>query len=786
MIRNPVRIFSLPLLPFVVSLILGAMAGGGTSPWTRSLLCAVFLILLAIGLLWQQIPLSKNQIPLLLGCFAVAFYTVYGLLHPIYSPSHISKWVGRPPRIVEGRLQPPLDPGLNRTVLMVRADRILNHAQKQWPARGTIRLTVYGPLTQALYVGDRLRFVTRLHRPPPPRNPATFDFQRFLALRGIYMTASLQDASKLIVIDNATPSWPGRIDRIRQRLDHWIRSSVPPPTNALASALLIGYRGKIPPPLRDVFRKTGTAHLIAISGLHLGIVAVFLFFVIRWLIGRFPSLFLYLDVQRFTAVLTVAGLVFYLFLSGNRLSTLRAFIMAATYLTVLFFRRTTRLEDVFLLAVFILLLFQPQAIFDSAFQLTFAAVGGILLGVSKPGGESDPSREESPPGTVTRWVRTTLWITFLAMAATFPIVGTSFHRVSLIGLPANFLAVPFVSFAVLPVGILALILYLISTPLATWLILLEGKLLLILTTILKHLSRFSYAQIHVFPFRWYEILLYYTVFVFAILSLRGNQHQKRKKKAVIAITALTLLLVSWILPHWFRKPTAEIFSVQKGTYIACIGQKGHTVLVCNGLGDSVFRDDAKWTLIPTLLHKRIRVLDALVVTNDTPVNLRTVAGILTYATPKYILGPRNVLYALKAVIPPEDLRVTFVTVPRSLKTGSVIIRWPNPVFHTVGIEITGLRIDMALAGKKLVPKERTHPDVFLSASGPSPPSLRGGICFIRYPGMFTHYGKKGHVSKGTFDLRRDGAVMMERSKGVWHLTTFTSHRHWILGGNSLR
>ena len=757
---------------------MGALAGGESARWARVLFCALFLIFLGL-VLRPRVLLSRRHAFPLIGCFSVAFYTIYGLLHPVYAPCHISKWAGWVPRIVEGRLRPPLDPGLVRTVLTVRANRILTHAQKQWPARGTIRVTVYGPLTQTFHVGDRLRFVARLHRPPPPRNPATFNFQRFLALRGIYATTSLPNASKIIVIDSEFPSWLGRIDRIRQRLDRWIRSSIPSPYNALASALLVGYRGRISPKLRDVFRKTGTAHLIAISGLHLGIVAVFLFFVIRWLIGRFPALFLYLDVQRFTAVLTVICLVFYLFLTGARLSTLRAFIMAATYLAVLFFRRTTRLEDVFLLAVFILLLFQPQAIFDSAFQLTFAAVGGILLGVSKSPEKPNSSHKKNLSQNAFRWSRTTLWITFLAMAATFPIIGTSFHRISLIGLPANFFAVPFVSFAILPVGILALILFPLFVHLATWLILLEGKLILVLTSVLKLLARFSHSQIYVFPFRWYEILFYYTTFIFAILFFRDSHRQTRKLKGAIAITSLFLLLVSWILPHWIRKPGVEIFSVKKGTYVACMNQKGHAVLVCNGLGDSAFRDDAKWTLIPYLLHERIRILDALVVTNDTPVNLRAAAGILGYKHPSYLVGPRPVLYSLKSLLPISDSRIRWKEAPAALSLGNTRIQWGGDGPNLLFLRFAGLRIAIGLTReKRAIALGKKPPALLLIPSMKKIPPLPSTVLLVHYPGMFPRYGR-GNPKRG-IDLHRDGAVTMEKRGDRWRLSTFLTHRsRWM-------
>ena len=791
MTRNLRRFFFLPLLPFVAALVAGAAAGGMGRWPPAAAISLVFFSLLIAGIVKRWIRFSWAGGLAVGACFVVAFAAVYILVYPILPKNHVANFAGRKAWIIEGRVLPPLDPGLDHSQVTIGVRALLTHGQQRIPVCGKLRVSVYGPYTRTIYVGDTVRFVSAIARPRPPANPFSFDYRRFLALRRVYATARVNDFSRFVVLEKGDRvPLSGRIDRLRQRLNRWILASVPAPYNALASAFLIGYRGQVSPAMREIFIRCGAAHLIAISGLHLGIVSILLFVVIRRLLAFFPRVFLYMDVQRITAVLTFFCLLFYLVLTGGRVSTVRAFIMAAAFLAVLFFRRTSRLPDILLLAAFLILLFQPQAVFFASFQLTFAAVAGILLGVDRREFKTFEANEKGETGWMKKillWLGATLLITVLAMAATFPIATYHFHRASPMALFANLFGIPYVALVMLPLGLISLIVYPFSVPLATVLLRIDGVLIEGLVRFFRLLAGFSWSRVYVPPLRWYEIVFYYGLFVFVVFALKSRNRSAKRRNVLLAAGCAAALIIALVIPRMLTRPSLTVFSVRRGVYLVARGEDGHAAIFCHGLGGSPRRDDARWVLLPYLLRARIRSVDTLVVANDTPVNLRAVAGLLSYASPKYILGTRNVLYGLRSSIPIGDTRITFVTPPRSLKTGDVTIRWPRRA-SSVWFRVAGLRVAVALSGRKSFIGEEARPEVLLatSTSKIQPFGMRKSGCFIRYPGMFSFYSRKGRAKAGIFDLRRDGAVMMEKNRSVWHLTTFLSQRRWTLSGNAAK
>ncbi len=793
MTRNPLRLFSLPLLPYVVSLLTGATAGGLEQTRDAISVTLAFFTLLTAALARQWIHLSKKAFLCVTGCLLVAFFSVHILIHPVLPSNHVVHFSGRKTWIIEGVIQAPFDPGLTQSHLTVKVRGLLTHDQHRIPACGRLRVTVYGPYTQTLYVGDVIRFVSTISKIRPPANPYSFDYDRFLALRRIYATAHIHDFSRLVVIKTgSSPGWQGLIDRLRQHLNRWITSTIPSPYNALASAFLIGYRGQVPSSIRETFVHCGTSHLIAISGLHLGIVSVFLFLLIRRLLSFFPKIFLYVDIQRITAGLTFACLLFYLVLTGGRISTIRAFIMAGAFLAVLFFRRTSRLTDILLLAAFLILFFQPQAAYFTSFQLTFAAVGGILLGLGyrknyKNGGIQQ--EEKSPFKKTLSWIATTFLLTLLAMAGTFPIATYHFHQTSPLAILANLFGIPYVAFVMLPIGLTSLIIYPFSGSIATVLLKLDGVLIMGLVQTFRFFSKFPYSKITVFPPRWFEIILYYGMFIFLVLMFGSKNQEARKRNAFLAAGCMGFLVVTSVLTHINMKPKITVFSVKKGTYLAISRKDGQASLICNGLGGSPYRDDARWVLLPYLLHERIRKIKALVVANDEPVNLRTVVSLVRYWSPGCLLGPPSVLYALKTELGNKMPPTKWRQLPVSPSSPPPTIRLETRVNNRKGIlsavflTFQHLAITFLTTRKSFSPSLKFGPvNMFITPDGGNLPSPYNLSCnrtwIVTYP--CSRKRRRRVILKRAIDLRRDGAVVLERLGKSWHLKTTLSHRTgWV-------
>ena len=226
--------------------------------------------------------------------------------------------------------------------------------------------------------GESWRFLVRLKRPHGFYNPGGFDYSAWLFRNRIGATGYIRQSDL-----NARTSESASgisINRLRESIAHQInqRLGVSTGTGILA-ALVVGIRNGIDQEAWRVFSRTGTNHLIAISGLHIGIVATVGFFLGRrlWrLLGRFTALYPATHAGAFSALLLAT---FYASLAGFSTPTLRALVMVCAVLLTLVWRRSADPLRGLVLALFVIVLVDPYAVLSPGFWLSFAAVGVIIL-----------------------------------------------------------------------------------------------------------------------------------------------------------------------------------------------------------------------------------------------------------------------------------------------------------------------------------------------------------------------------------------------------------------------
>jgi competence protein ComEC len=164
------------------------------------------------------------------------------------------------------------------------------------------------------------------------------------------------------------------INQYRFALSQEIRRLLPGESGALAAALLTGDRGGISKATMAAMRDSGLAHLLAISGLHIGLLTMTLFFVLRYLFAAIPFIALRYSIKKWAALLSLAGAFCYFMLAGMTVPTQRAFIMMALSLgAILLDRRAISLRLVAVAAAAILL-WRPESLVSVSFQMSFAAV----------------------------------------------------------------------------------------------------------------------------------------------------------------------------------------------------------------------------------------------------------------------------------------------------------------------------------------------------------------------------------------------------------------------------
>jgi competence protein ComEC len=223
---------------------------------------------------------------------------------------------------------------------------------------------------------------------------------------------------------------------------------------ALQNALTTGERAEIPPAVERAFFRSGLTHLIAISGMNMGFLALVVYFVLRRLLASWEALALLQPVQPLAAALTVPFLWLFYRFSGSQIPAGRAALMTAVAMAAVLLARRSDAADLAGLAAAAILAADPRALFSASFQLSFVALAGLLLVAPRLAAAEG---EEGSRQRVLRHLRSLLLVSLAASAVTAPLVAFHFQQVSLVGPVANLVAVPYTGFLALPAGWIALI-----------------------------------------------------------------------------------------------------------------------------------------------------------------------------------------------------------------------------------------------------------------------------------------------------------------------------------------
>lgn len=230
------------------------------------------------------------------------------------------------------------------------------------------------PEAEALRYGDRLWVSARAMPTEPPKNPRAFDYQRYLHYRNLHYQAFVRDSGAFGLIDRGHGNWLRRTAYAwRERLLLVLREYFPTQDEyAVASALLLGYKEDLSEELRTTYAQTGSMHALAVSGTHVGLVYAALYFLIRRIPWRGGW-------KRWgDTLLVLLGIWVFALITGASPSVMRASMMFTLFLAGKALYRQASTWNVLGAAAFILLLYNPYNLFDLGFQLSFAAVAGIV------------------------------------------------------------------------------------------------------------------------------------------------------------------------------------------------------------------------------------------------------------------------------------------------------------------------------------------------------------------------------------------------------------------------
>ncbi|MDX1531240.1 MAG: DNA internalization-related competence protein ComEC/Rec2, partial [Rhodothermales bacterium] len=482
------------------------------------------------------------------------------------------------------------------------------------PVAGRVQVALRQPVGEApqpypvVRAGDVLRVTGPLRPLQGRRNPADFDYGAWLARRGIGATLAGYDTSTIAVLAHA----PGPAERVavavrahvRTALDAHVRSDG---ARAVLRALLLADRGGIDPEVRDAFAVTGLMHLLAVSGLHVLLVGMLLYRLLKPLLGRLGWRWRTAELTRL--LLTLALLGGYVLVTGAPGSAVRALVMAAVLLAGTALERPPNPLNALGLAALVLLLARPMALFDVGFQLSFAAVGGIVLLL--------PVLESAVPERWTAWKpsRWTVGMTLVSLAATLgtmPVLLVHFGRVPMAGLGLNLAAIPLTA-AALASGLLCIATAGWAPAVAD----LSGASARLAADALLLVSEWGAEWLAWTSLGGYvRSLPLLSALIAALAALALWPRPRLRWRAVGLALGLAALGVWLPVLHGDARPALEVWFLDVGQGDAALVRlpNGRHLLVDAGLRDA-YRDAGARTVLPHLRYLGVDRLDAVVVTH---------------------------------------------------------------------------------------------------------------------------------------------------------------------------
>jgi len=486
---------------------------------------------------------------------------------------------------------------------------------------GTIRVYVDEPLFD-LTPGDYLQAYCWLDRFKHPSNPGQFDSARHLARRAVYVAASVpsQDAIELL-----TDNTGGVFRRIKSRLRETAAAALLGETDitdqsqGLLQALLLGYRGNISGDTYRAFKRTGLLHFISLSGLHFGI----LLGTVWWLCKTAGLM------KRSRAAVCIITITLFLLVVPPRAPTIRAAVIAFVFCLSFFFRRRSNPLNTLSLAAVVLLLIRPTQLFEAGWQLSFAAVLGILLFADRIENFihektdwrlwPDNSKQTKPAvaiGTnLASKIVTLFSVGFAAWLGGAGVLLYYFHSITPLACVWTIVVFPLVA-ALLILGFLKIILFFLLPTLSTVLGLVVNAAAMGMIYIVKSLAYLDFSHTLIGRVPTLSIIACYLLLAFAAFPYSGSD---RLKKAICTAAILALAVyfgaVKWQRTH---RDYLQLTCLDVSHGQAIVAQLPGGANILFDAGSQHRQDIGRRIVAPFLDYSGIKKLDAVVIShNDT-------------------------------------------------------------------------------------------------------------------------------------------------------------------------
>ncbi|MGH8120965.1 MAG: DNA internalization-related competence protein ComEC/Rec2 [Gammaproteobacteria bacterium] len=371
-----------------------------------------------------------------------------------------------------------------------RLDGTIRFAGRDWPAPGKIRLSWYQNPPQLL-PGQYWQLTIRLKRPRGFSNPGGFDYEGWLFQHRIRAVGYVVQSP----VNHYTGTIRGAfIDRLRYALREGVNRNLDSKYRGLIIALTLGDRSQTATADRATMINTGTYHLLAISGLHISLVAglLYLAFLKLWSgTGRWA---VRLPAPKIAAAVAMLGAACYALVSGFSIPVQRALIMLVVIMCVVYSGRRHAVSHVIAVALLLVLIYDPFAVLDPGFWLSFGAIGVLAWGMSC---------RISVRSLWWKWGRAQ-YVVFVGL---LPLSLLWFQQYALHGIFANIVAIPWISLVTTPLALAGVALVGLNAPLGHFFLMLAGMTLQLIWPALEKMGQWHLAVFHQAAPSWWTLAM---------------------------------------------------------------------------------------------------------------------------------------------------------------------------------------------------------------------------------------------------------------------------------------
>jgi len=636
-------------LSFITGIILSSLLTLSANLWLTIGLAFIFIVILFRHPRFSDNPISSfflrfqlstfnfhpSPFILIIFLFLGAWWVQFR--QPDINAFHIAFYNDRKyDLLVTGTLAEPPDYRDNYTNLHLKVEAV-DSGSGDLPAHGAVLVRV--PANQTYEYGERVRVRGKLKTPPENEE---FSYRDYLARAGIHSYMTIVEVTRLPW--HVTNPIYAAVYKLKQALLKNTYRLFNDPEASLLAGILFGVDTGLTRELQDAFKNTGTAHIIAISGFNIAIIA-----------GIFFSVFKNIFGERYGAALAIVGIFFYAFLVGGDPAVMRAAFMGGISLLARQLGRRNMGLNALMAVAFIMALINPLVLWDVGFQLSFFATLGLILYAepfSNFTGNLISKIIKSDISLLTRVLNDYVILTFAAQLTTIPIMAYHFKRISLISFVANPFILP-VQPAVMVVSGLAVFTSLIIYPLGQLIAWIAWPFAAYTIRMVELFDSVPHASIYLGDSSlWLVSFFYVALFsvTFGWESIKEWFNARRASLRTVTLTMILLLLFACTLVIWRSVATAgdgefHITFLNVGSADAVLIQTpaGRNVLINGGASTSELSDE---------LGRRLpffsRKLDWLVIASTQENQLAALPRVVERYPPENVLWSGNVQASFSA------------------------------------------------------------------------------------------------------------------------------------------